>query len=188
LGWSGYWVIGGEHAGHRAQTVGNTVQSGDVFGVEDYSALAGVIVFEDAADLAGDVGEHIASVAVIMSRLLSTGVKSGQFRVVPSRKDFDDVSVAEPITLPPLDHVAIQIVEEDLFGFFGGLGLDDNFGVLADVTSNIDLPFGHVFSPSERDVPDAPNPLNWCRGGVGCYSSIRHQFPEAAEIEVGDRL
>jgi exodeoxyribonuclease V alpha subunit len=42
-----------------------------------------------------------------------------------SRDDFDDVSVAEPITLPPLDHVAIHIVEEDLFGFFGGLGLDD---------------------------------------------------------------
>jgi hypothetical protein len=36
-----------------------------------------------------------------------------------------DVSVAEPITFPPLDHVAIHIVEEDLFGFFGGLGLDD---------------------------------------------------------------
>ena len=36
-----------------------------------------------------------------------------------------DVSVAEPITFPPIDHVAIHIVEEDLFGFFGGLGLDD---------------------------------------------------------------
>jgi hypothetical protein len=38
----GYW---GEHARHRAQTVGNTVQSGDVFGAEDYAALAGVIRF-----------------------------------------------------------------------------------------------------------------------------------------------
>jgi hypothetical protein len=38
----GYWV---EHAGHSAQTVGNSVQPGDVFRVEDYAALAGVIRF-----------------------------------------------------------------------------------------------------------------------------------------------
>jgi hypothetical protein len=30
-----------EHAGHSAQTVGNTVQSGDVFRVEYYAAFAG---------------------------------------------------------------------------------------------------------------------------------------------------
>src|ERR1700737_2450499 len=87
-GSSAYWVIGGEHAGHSAQTVGNTVQSGDVFG--------------DAADHAGDVSELLSGVAVIKSRLLSTGVKSGQFRLVASREDFEDVSVAEPITPPPL--------------------------------------------------------------------------------------
>ena len=73
-----------------------------------------------------------------------------------------DVSVAEPITFPPLDHVAIHIVEEDLFGFLGGLGLNDNFGVLAGVTSQADLPFGHVLSPLERGAPDAANPLNCC--------------------------
>src|ERR1700730_10162430 len=116
IGWSAYWVIGGEHAGHRAQTVGNTAQSGDVFGAEDYAVLTGVVVFEDAVNLAGDVSELLSGGAVIKSRLLSTGIKSGQFRVVASREDFDDVSVAEPITLPPLNHVAIHIVEEDLFG------------------------------------------------------------------------
>jgi hypothetical protein len=57
----GYW---GEHAGHSAQTVGNTVQSGGVFRVEDYTALAGLVVFEDAADLLGDVCELHSDVAV----------------------------------------------------------------------------------------------------------------------------
>src|SRR6266481_3528693 len=71
----------------------------------------------------------------------------------------DDVGVAEPITLPPLDHVAIHIVEEDLFGFLGGLGLNDNFGVLAGVTGQADLPFRHVFSPRSGMLltPRAPS-------------------------------
>ncbi|HWZ68394.1 MAG TPA: hypothetical protein VNW89_11235 [Stellaceae bacterium] len=123
-----YW---GEHAGHRAQTAGNTAQSDDVFGVDEYAPFAGVIVLEDAADLVGDVSEHVATGAVIMSRLLSTGVKSGQFRVVASREDFDDVSVAEPVALPPRNRIAIHIVEEDPFGFLRSLRLDDNFGVFS---------------------------------------------------------
>src|SRR3984893_7846087 len=75
----GYW---GEHAGHSAQTIGNTAKSGDVFRVEDYAALAGVVVVEDAVDLAGDVSELLSGVAVIMSRLLSSGIERCEFRVV----------------------------------------------------------------------------------------------------------
>ena len=47
----GYW---GEHAGHSSQTIGNSAKSGDVFRVEDYAALAGVVVFQDAAAVTGD--------------------------------------------------------------------------------------------------------------------------------------
>ena len=88
-------------------------------------------------DLAGDVSELHSDVAVTKDWLLLIGIERRQFRVVVSREDFDDVGVAEPIAFPPLDQVAIQIVEEDLFGFLGGLGFDDNLGVLAGVTSDI---------------------------------------------------
>jgi hypothetical protein len=135
------------------------VQSGDVFWVEDYAALAGVVVFEDAVDLAGDVSELVSNFAVIKPRLRSTGVEGCELRVIVSAKNFHDFGVADPIALPPLDQVTIHIVEEDLFSFLGGLGLNDNFGVLAGVTSNIDLPLGHVLSPSERMLltPRAPS-------------------------------
>ena len=121
------------------------MQSGDVFRVEDYTVLAGLVVFEDAVDPAGDVSALVSNRAVIKPRLRSTGIESREFRVLASREDFDDVRVADPVALPPLDQVAIHIVEEDLFGFLGGLGLDDNFGVLACVTSNIYLPLGQCF-------------------------------------------
>jgi len=107
------------------------VQSGDVFGVEEYAALAGVVVFEDAVDLAGDVSQLFSNFAVIKPWLLSTGIESRQFRVIVGAKDLHDFGFAEPVTLRPLDRIAIRIVEEDLFGFLGGLGLDDDAGVLA---------------------------------------------------------
>ena len=53
--------FGGGHAGHSAETLGNTMQSDDVFRVEDYTAFASVVVIEDAVDLAGDVGELVSS-------------------------------------------------------------------------------------------------------------------------------
>jgi hypothetical protein len=138
------------------------VQSGDVFGVEDYAALAGLVVFEDAVDLAGDISQLFSSFAVIKPRLRSTGIEGRELRVIVSAKNFHDLGVAEPIAFRLLDRIAIRIVEEDLFGFLGGLGFDNNFGVLAGVTGQAHLPFGHVLSPSERDAPDATSPLNRC--------------------------
>jgi hypothetical protein len=52
------------------------VQSGDVFWVEDYTTLAGFIVFEDAVDPLGDVSQLYSNVAVIKPRLLLTGIES----------------------------------------------------------------------------------------------------------------
>jgi hypothetical protein len=67
------------------------VQSADAFGAENYAALAGLVVFEDAMDLAGDVCQLFSNFAVIRPQLRSTGVEGREFRVVASREDFDDV-------------------------------------------------------------------------------------------------
>src|SRR6266436_3853084 len=79
-------------------------------------------------------GPHLSNVAVIKPRLLSTGIEGRGFRVIVRAKDLHDLRVAEPVALRPLDRIAIHIVEEDPFGFLGGPGLDDNFGILAGIT------------------------------------------------------
>jgi hypothetical protein len=80
-----------------------------------------------------------------------TGVESREFRVVASWEDFRDVGVAEPVTLFPLDRIAIHVMEEDLPGFLGGLRFDDDFGVLAGVTTDTDLPVCLRTSASVKD-------------------------------------
>jgi hypothetical protein len=150
---------GRELAGDYAEPVGKMPKLADLLWAEEDAALARVVVLEHVEDAAGDRAKPIRGSQLAIN-LTGRGFGWGQrreLRVLVGREDLDGLGIAEPVAFLPLDRIAksiaIHLMEEDLLGLVGGLGLDNDGGVLAGVAGETDLPLGHVLSPWERNAP-----------------------------------